>query len=893
MNSPSSYVVKFQNPNYGDLSDNIEGTSIALTRSSQGGPLKAIGVNGGYWNYPGDWTPGIKWGLLNFDNFSVKHNNFNNDLLATLDSSQNYFTLGFLSNLVMIFDDGGAWSSTRLNTPITQDNTSVKWIDEFGQTIEEDNYTPSLLGKNLAMYVEQTNKFYQVEIEKWGYGDSGGELYYTRVDTDLFDLDVSYIDIYNSGITTKQFHTKYNLSINTLVNENIKLRDFLKEGIFTKQQIIDENFTFSQLFDLLDNSQLMDLGYTINDINLESIKKDYSSVEVIETRNDFYIGDTIIPATGSIPSQYINPNLHSICVSKMIDVFCYYTDDSGIFICNIDNPTLNLNTGIDDSDIMNIYLSGDGTTIAVSTLFYSNNRQKGEIKVYNYMTISNLWFQVGNAIKPLHRESYDIEADYFARESLTMSNSKDIVVSGSHTINFTVVYKYITEWTMMQELNIYTQALKFSNDDTKLCTFNNNFVNIYDVQSSGSTILVINAIITTGIDNIRNATISDNFDKIVVSDYTMSIRGKLESYAIIDNSWNIIFSKTGDLYNQKMGRSISMSGDGKHLLVSTERVEREIRDGGSTVLYDYDFENNIWIQKHIYYTDSVRDYCSVTNIFGSDQYFCIIQNNNFVDVWYDSNDALVYYIKDRFFKYRIHNTVENKIELPSLLNNTYYINFDVINQYASTENNNIKKILLKTALKRFFIDNSSNIINNKVKLLKNNTLPGYGTLYFPEEDIIIFDGNIKQQYVENDTDNLPFYITTEIDKTITFQRNKTDVHITERNDYFDIQVDTNTVIQYSKGRKYNLYGLDIELGSIYGTTYTQQPIIVEMSLGWNLIGSSYASLITDVSNIYIENTYGSYSNGSYVLENITEPMVPNKGYFIKTSQSGNIHLTTY
>ena len=99
-------------------------------------------------------------------------------------------------------------------------------------------------------------------------------------------------------------------------------------------------------------------------------------------------------------------------------------------------------------------------------------------------------------------------------------------------------------------------------------------------------------------------------------------------------------------------------------------------------------------------------------------------------------------------------------------------------------------------MKRFFIDNSSNIINNKVKLLKNNTLPGYGTLYFPEEDIIIFDGNIKQQYVENDTDNLPFYITTEIDKTITFQRNKTDVHITERNDYFDIQVDTNTVIQY-------------------------------------------------------------------------------------------------
>ena len=136
-----------------------------------------------------------------------------------------------------------------MNTPISQDTTSVNWMDSFGQTIGDENYAPGLLGKNLAMYVEQTNKFYQVEIEKWGYGGSGGELYYTRVDTALFNLNVSYLDIYNSGITTKQFHTKYNLSISTLVNENIKLRHFLKEGIFTKQQILDENFTFAQLFD--------------------------------------------------------------------------------------------------------------------------------------------------------------------------------------------------------------------------------------------------------------------------------------------------------------------------------------------------------------------------------------------------------------------------------------------------------------------------------------------------------------------------------------------------------------------------------------------------------------------------------------------------------------------
>lgn len=133
---------------------------------------------------------------MNFDEFSVNHDNFNNGLLATLDSSQNYFTLGFIARLVMICDDGGvAWNTSKMNTPISQDTTSVNWMDSFGQTIGgDDNYAPGLLGKNLAMYVEQTNKFYQVEIEKWGYG--------INEDVRGCGLDEEVIREYNNNLKT-------------------------------------------------------------------------------------------------------------------------------------------------------------------------------------------------------------------------------------------------------------------------------------------------------------------------------------------------------------------------------------------------------------------------------------------------------------------------------------------------------------------------------------------------------------------------------------------------------------------------------------------------------------------------------------------------------------------
>ena len=74
----------------------------------------------------------------------------------------------------------------------------------------------------------------------------------------------------------------------------------------------------------------------------------------------------------------------------------------------------------------------------------------------------------------------------------------------------------------------------------------------------------------------------------------------------------------------------------------------------------------------------------------------------------------------------------------------------------------------------------------------------------------------------------------------------------------------------------------------------ESDFIVDVNTGWNMIGTSFASTISDNDSsnpVLISNSMYWFNGSSYESPEISFTAEPNKGYWIKCSNSGKIKLT--
>lgn len=126
-----------------------------------------------FWGTPYDTTPGVKWGLENFDNFPNTQSNFNSSLLADTITNSNFFTFSELAVLVSIF--------SRANFKPTSFNVGYTTLSKSFNGGTYAAWVVDLVNINLIMYIESSKTYLKFKITNWGQNrGNGGALSYTR-----------------------------------------------------------------------------------------------------------------------------------------------------------------------------------------------------------------------------------------------------------------------------------------------------------------------------------------------------------------------------------------------------------------------------------------------------------------------------------------------------------------------------------------------------------------------------------------------------------------------------------------------------------------------------------------------------------------------------------------
>ena len=129
-------------------------------------------------NALGDTTPGVKWGLENFDGFT--NISQNDSLLANIVNNNNFFTFGVFVSLLRSFRVSDSLDQTSTPTTFIPEALDIRiaWTRSDGGTYSGMIRPTDMVDKNIIMYIESTQSYYRFKLTSWG--SSGGALSYTR-----------------------------------------------------------------------------------------------------------------------------------------------------------------------------------------------------------------------------------------------------------------------------------------------------------------------------------------------------------------------------------------------------------------------------------------------------------------------------------------------------------------------------------------------------------------------------------------------------------------------------------------------------------------------------------------------------------------------------------------
>ena len=125
-------------------------------------------------NALGDTTPGVKWGLENFDGFT--NISQNDSLLANIVNNNNFFTFGVFVSLLRSFRVSDSLDQTSTPTTFIPEALEIwnAWTRSDGSTYSGNHHPTDMVDKNIIMYIESTQSYYRFKLTSWGSGGGGG-----------------------------------------------------------------------------------------------------------------------------------------------------------------------------------------------------------------------------------------------------------------------------------------------------------------------------------------------------------------------------------------------------------------------------------------------------------------------------------------------------------------------------------------------------------------------------------------------------------------------------------------------------------------------------------------------------------------------------------------------